>query len=655
MEIVFFWVHNYLDKIVNQGYNLGSEYFFSVVRQPTGLLLKSEENKSFIPDYWHRSINDTRLVNMTALVGENGAGKSMTFDFLREILKPFPFDNRRSPHHIIVFKDQHGDYFFYSTSDCLSERKEIHPLQAMPRGSHDIIFNTPIVSSKFSFSIFGGTDDIDVSTRSLIYKDWHDYDENSKEGDRLDDPLHPFILKNTQRQSEFLSKFKETKEFFKDKHVEIAEGVFISFQRIAESRVKQKDLADYDNLPTEIKIFLKDLYNYWDEQRRIDRKFKNPKDVSQKRELLLREFKLSTVLALAYHLDKNNKFLREITLPGKQKTFFGFDDAFDFFMESLIEKAEGGSKQTSPDNIKVRDVIEPLVTTYEAILKNLDSDRLPEDVSSDNKIDVKYADHNMLLNEYARFGLELIQLNRMDAPEFISFEPATGLSAGEQAFIDLFARIYSGLQSVNIRKDILQDKYEVEKPFIYILIDEGELGFHLRWQRDYVSDLCKFLPKIFELSDLECKFQVIFSTHSPISLSDMPHSHVIYLTKDRPTGKISTDESFESLTFGANIQSLMAHSFFLEKGAVGEFAKHQIQKLINTLQVGKNFKAEEVFDESPMELKKRTEMIGEPFLRDKLMEMLFANPQFGDQLRIEALEEELKLKGEELNRLKNKE
>ncbi|KAI4445027.1 hypothetical protein C823_007915 [Eubacterium plexicaudatum ASF492] len=51
------------------------------------------------------------------------------------------------------------------------------------------------------------------------------------------------------------------------------------------------------------------------------------------------------------------------------------------------------------------------------------------------------------------------------------------------------------------------------------------------------------------------KVQIVFTTHSPIVLSDMPQNNVIYLT--RKNGRCVIDHTMQDTkTFGANIYKL---------------------------------------------------------------------------------------------------
>ena len=65
-------------------------------------------------------------------------------------------------------------------------------------------------------------------------------------------------------------------------------------------------------------------------------------------------------------------------------------------------------------------------------------------------------------------------------------------------------------------------------------------------------------------------------THSPFVLSDIPTQNILFLEK----GGHKADKS-EVASFGANIHTMLMNSFFLKGGAMGQFAKETIVKMID--------------------------------------------------------------------------
>jgi hypothetical protein len=181
------------------------------------------------------------------------------------------------------------------------------------------------------------------------------------------------------------------------------------------------------------------------------------------------------------------------------------------------------------------------------------------------------------------------------------------LSSGEKAFLDIFSRLFYAKQQLE----------EIEKgtstKWIYLLIDEGDLGFHPEWQRQYLNLIIDRVPEIFE----GIKLQIILTSHSPFVISDLPKDNVIFLTKDCKTGDSIVKDSLNDMkqTFGANIHTLLSDSFFVES-LMGEFAKSKIDSVLKYLN-----KDSSVI-KSNEEVEKIINMIGEPIIKRYLQKEL---------------------------------
>lgn len=151
-------------------------------------------------------------------------------------------------------------------------------------------------------------------------------------------------------------------------------------------------------------------------------------------------------------------------------------------------------------------------------------------------------------------------------------------SSGELAYWNIFSRIYDV-----IPLECRAGKASQGSAFRHLLVflDEAETTMHPEWQRAIVRNLIWF----FERFTVGLKVHVVFSTHSPIILSDVPKGNVSYLFKTRmsPLGGALCDAATmrmnsEALhnTFGANIYDLYRLSFSLQEGTIGAFATQKI-------------------------------------------------------------------------------
>ena len=147
------------------------------------------------------------------------------------------------------------------------------------------------------------------------------------------------------------------------------------------------------------------------------------------------------------------------------------------------------------------------------------------------------------------------------------------------------------------------------------------------------------------------KIHIIFSSHSPFILSDIPKENVIFLEKYKKDEDRNQKEGncknatkdIELKTFGANIHTLLSNGFFMSDGLMGEFAKSKINEILNFL----NDK-EELKTIQKEQIKPIIESIGEDFLRNKLLN-LYYKKFITDKREIEKLI--LKNKIDELQKL----
>lgn len=151
-----------------------------------------------------------------------------------------------------------------------------------------------------------------------------------------------------------------------------------------------------------------------------------------------------------------------------------------------------------------------------------------------------------------------------------------------------------------------------------IILDEIELYFHPDFQRIYINELIKSIGFI-ESSDY--KFNIIFLTHSPFILSDIPSSNILKL-ENGVTKYLEDDDE----TYAANVHDILAKGFFLKNGFMGEFAKGKIKDLLRYLtfdesQVESDDNEEEISNWTPELAKNFIEMIGEPLLKFDLKEL----------------------------------
>lgn len=140
-----------------------------------------------------------------------------------------------------------------------------------------------------------------------------------------------------------------------------------------------------------------------------------------------------------------------------------------------------------------------------------------------------------------------------------------GLSTGEMSFVSLFARLneYFEEERDNVDAD------EVWAPHYVLFMDETEATLHPQLQRN----LLHYLIEYFECFVPEARVHLIFATHSPILLSDVPSGNCVFL--DGTDGSKGIEN-----TFGAHIFDLYRIPFNMQDGTTGAFAERRLSALI---------------------------------------------------------------------------
>lgn len=246
--------------------------------------------------------------------------------------------------------------------------------------------------------------------------------------------------------------------------------------------------------------------------------------------------------------------------------------------------------------------------------------------------------------------------------EFFDFEPNKILSTGEKSILKFYSTFYDSIHSKFIKGNVTREQ------FYLLLLDEPELGYHPLWKKKFINALVKTFPLLFEeLSSIELDkqmiedssnkhyLQILFTTHDPLTLSDIPSSNIIYLDHEEIlTTKILDGETNTRNTFGANIHELLADSFFISDGLIGEFAKEKIDFVIEKLNSkilinDKNKTSNTSYDDEKDQIKQIINLIDEPIIKFRLIEMF--NLAFSTKT---SLENEIDLLEEKLKMLKSK-
>lgn len=118
----------------------------------------------------------------------------------------------------------------------------------------------------------------------------------------------------------------------------------------------------------------------------------------------------------------------------------------------------------------------------------------------------------------------------------------------------------------------------IQYSYMNIFLDEIELCFHPELQRTYLRDLMEALDRL-ELENIN-GLNICFVTHSPFVLSDIIGDNVLYLKKEGGGSSSSIALSKKIKTFSANIHDLLSAGFFM-KSSVGAYAENAIKEIVS--------------------------------------------------------------------------
>ena len=528
---------------------------------------------------------------VTALVGENGSGKSTIAKLLRLIAS----DKPPATTIIIVYLENGKEFIRHHKGGSDSINPSKNNIKICPKEKTEGLidenfknnlldeYNTKLVyfSNLFSYSQEKWLDDknsalvnisVDYTLReTLMFQDIEKKIESLDKNNIIDVQL-----------------FDITKEYYLKKLNKIIN--FLIFLDKKEQNELENDLKRIIRIPKSIflntvnlnTIFIKTKMfwnNYGVSDSIID-------EIFQKQNISFNDlFFRSYLISLLNVINMKVSFKKKIA---EEKQFISLSKNVE--MNSTLEGI------INEIHIVFQNVIEvkPLINLYEKFKQNLDIQNIKQG-------EIFGLSYSIQINNKSYPFLEnLIQLNEYLQIELFTFNWSEYLSSGEEAILNQFSEYYHRLESFKDSNCIF-------------VVDEGELYLHPRWQQSYLNILITFLKNITNVKNTK---HLIITSHSPFIVSDIPKDNIVFLENIKGKCKVASP-TFEK-TFGANIHTLFMDSFFMDKGLIGEFAKSKINEVIEILIDGDISKVKE----QEKYIRKIIEIIGEPIVKRKLTSLL---------------------------------
>lgn len=609
------------ERLKNNTFNFGGHYHYTLNYFNDKLTIERIRNELFIDNFYgNKNIN-----SISSIVGENGSGKSTIFKTLKNLKN----------NYFLIYEESEAKQYVYNTNrfdfDNFFDTNNFTLLQ--------LIFINEVVTienyqSQFSREIILPFKQHKINLLYYFPNSVYDLELN-----KIDD----FVVKNHQnnlnkikssifnRQIRFLSddlivsKIKEIyKEFpYYDSITIVSAGNFMKdykYHDIRKFGIENK-LNDYEveeyakRNDIELNSFFSKLNDSYDRSSRINFKIFisiyyrllyvviNNANYSLVKVIGQLELKIDIHLNLFKDEKYDLHFIQEL---------------FEIFSTGVIFKVNGSQS------------LDDVINLINNFLKTVNI--VTEKIDLKNK---KFRELNEFINGYYQLldffesNIENTKSKQEVDVSFLRFDSGKNLSTGEISLLNFFSSIY--------HYNIINKKTLKDVDLLIFLLDEPELGFHPLWKKRFVNSVINLLPIFFE----DKQIQIILSTHDPLTLSDFQISNTLFLTKMKDNCLNIEKLKIQKKTFGANITDLLADSFFVGDGLIGEFAKNKIQDIIEYINDEK-IRSEKKWISSPEVAKKVIEQIGEPYLCEKLNDMfLEAFPEFQNE-EIKRLEDKLK-------------
>lgn len=585
MELIYLWIEDY-NNIHETGFTFSNNYEISFNRAEKSL----EIQKNNID---HLQLYNQCFLNINAIIGKNGSGKSSLISFVKKIFIESFYQHER---FLAIVKKIDGNlividkYLPEAENLNLVDPDSINP--SLHKNTNEIQSNVNLLFFSHSFSVYEelpyGQKYLDISSYKQLYL--NTVDSNT------------FLLKRTE---EILKQYdnQKTEDYEREKNYLIKSALPISRFYYTELKNKIKFISEYKDderfnfIPKLLNLELNPFYffNNKEEYIRIGLNDKLitlqflvfEKEIPHDNiDLTKQSLKDRTLILLFLYVLQNGLINQTSNLTEEQiiSEFIAVEN-IELIPNFIKEKLLSGEVANFPDldYFKIKEFI-------------LNLDNLVDNLSFYNTF--SSSSFGLVINlELKEFFNQIFDF--WYNYDFIFSFYWTGLSAGQSALISLFSRINSYSEFP-------------DKQNIWLLIDEGELYLHPEWQQKILNDLHKYLPLFFS----NRRIQLFITSHSPFLISDLPKENIVLLDKKSNGQCLIVDKSKIQNTFGANIHELLSNSFFLSNGLIGNFAQEKINDLFDYL-----LKNESKFPWTPQSALALINIVGEPIVKTHLLQI----------------------------------
>lgn len=629
MQLLYAWIDDH-NNITNQGFCFSSDYYITYDQKN----IFSFEPKPKIPKGFYqltRERGDGQITNVTAIVGSNGSGKTSLLEFIcswsssRFDFSGKPKDGMRG---MIMFEEG-GTIFLYVRSNE-EERQFSMPKQIQ---SFSIEIGNPKKIQKFQrdsriyhslIPSYFSTSWTDRVTRS----EYKEYELMNISNSYNFYESHFGMVVDRKRSTTY--RFVD----FVDRHNSEDVKKQISFIDANKSWIGHEfAISDLKNF----QISIVQKYTHRDDFIELFKTISVWYVPKTEEEFLQIFFVTASLLAYIYPSDptkqkyfNNGKdWLGELDLlyflEGKEKSF-------DLFLEYLrnhplhIKPVWTESIINSPKKVKTEDFKVPETILFLEFIRDsfksnsISIERNGRKITKDfsgivNSPSFKFNPFTIVVpfrlsNEFLK--LYLNHLSTDSTSDYLEFHPLP-LSSGESSLLTMYARLEHGYENFILNFEDFIGVRNTDTNKMILMIDECDAWMHPQWQKKIVNNLLSYLPRVFKGMEI----QLIFTSHSPLLLSDLLMQDVVFLKRDGRKSGIVSELNDHKETFASNIYTLLSDSFFVSGGFIGDFSKGKIDHVIKILRK----KLSDIKETELEEIRFITEHIGEPIIRNKLLNL----------------------------------
>lgn len=630
MKLLYLWVENHKDMIKNQSFRISSSYNIDFDRELNRLCIS--RNKEYIENFYGNNILD-----VTAIVGENGAGKTTIMKSLYNIchsVNPVDDDKEYEPYitkHVVVYEDERPQegksnklivHYFLSENLKIKNRDNISLKLIDLRYIKDEAFDQAQKEHDMTMVYFTNAFEINHVKGEETLSEFSSWGEHKSLAYSPIMSLHKSFVKLREhygsRQYEGGLIISDIEQYAQNmtRDFELPYALAESYNYLIAVRYFPNSIGRILPIMQDFKINITEFGQYIKYKEQVAKRSFSKMDWNVK-------FVRNNIYENIIHHDENNLWYKiyvniiceivlflcltwDINFGELEQQFqsLASDKAFEALLEQIEDNEENQSIKSLIKRIKNVQGID--VSVIEHFIKTVNTCKeigilststwykqvknfsicCPniKDIKIDQIVDYRYINLiELIINQY----------NNLDTVygRMINIMPQP-MSSGEKALINLFATVYLAMK-------------EETSGSVLLMVDEIDAFLHPKWQQEILTHITRWINEWDFFNNK--KVQLVVATHSPIILSDIPKDKIIYLKEAFKT--CSANEP----TFGANISTLFYDSFLMDEGSIGAIARKEIQWAID------NIRNTNLNLDDRRKLVYIIDNIGDKFLREKLM------------------------------------